>query len=133
MVSPQDYARALALALRHTDPTHADQVITQFVAVVRKRGHSRLLPKVVAAFVREVRARERQTRAQVFVASGMVIKTHAKEIAESARTLSIPPETLTFTVDDTLVEGYRLRTRDRIVDASGKRALLELYRRLIAA
>lgn len=132
MVSAHDYAQALVLALEHAGPTHADETIARFVAVVRRRGHGRLIPKIVAAFSREAGARERRTRMEVTVADPQVIKSNAKEIAGHAQALGVAPEALAFTVDETLIAGYRLKTRDRIVDASGKRALLELYRRLTA-
>ena len=133
MASSQEYARALALALDHTDPVQAEGVLTRFVALVQARGHKRLLPKIVTAFERDMDARKRMNETNVTVADAGVIKAGADEIAEHARAIGVPPEALLFVVDDTLITGYRMRTRDAIIDASGKRALLELYRTMVAA
>lgn len=132
MVSAHEYAQALRSALDRTAPARVDEVIDRFATIVRKRGHGRLLPKIVAALSRGMILRERRVRTEVAVADATVIKTHAVAISEHARALGVPPETVTFVVDDTLIAGYRIRTRDRVLDASGKRALIELYRRLIA-
>lgn len=105
----------------------------RLVAVVRKAGHTRLLPKISISFERLMKEKTRAAATTVTVARSEVIEAQAESIAEGARTLGVAPETLSFTVDPTLSTGYRMRTRDKILDSSGKRALLELYRRMAAA
>ncbi|OHA84226.1 MAG: hypothetical protein A2408_03350 [Candidatus Yonathbacteria bacterium RIFOXYC1_FULL_52_10] len=126
-----DYARALASALDQKDSARAGEMIARFVALVRRRGHARLLPKIVTAFERDAHVRARANQAHVTVADEAVIKDQARSIAEHAQTIGVSSKDIAFTIDDTLITGYRIRTRDKIVDVSGKRALLEIYRRMV--
>ena len=133
MVTAHEYAEALTQALERTTPHETEAVIRRFVTVVRKAGHTRLLPKISRLFERLMKEKTQAAVTTVTVAQNEVIETHADRIAEGARTLGVDPKGLAFVVDPTLAIGYRMRTRDKILDASGKRALLELYRRMVAA
>jgi len=133
MVTAHEYAEALMQALEHTPPNETGGVIQRFVAVVHKAGQIRLLPKISTSFERLMKEQTLAATTTVMVARKEIIETEAKHIAQAARTLAVAPETLSFAVDPTLSTGYRMRTRDKIIDASGKRALLELYQRMITA
>lgn len=128
-----EYAHALMLALKGVDEKEATKRAERFVALLRRAGHIRLLPKILATYERTTAERARKDGVVVSVAKEADAHTYANDIKKAAAELGASHEALTIRADETLVGGYSVKTRDKIIDRSFKRALLTIYHRAIAS
>ncbi len=96
-----------------------------------REGRAILMPRVAHAFARIAEREARKTDYTLSVAREEDLAHAKKETKEyiSALTgdLAIELDTLKTQVDDTLIGGWRLEGNERLVDASYKRQLLDLY------
>lgn len=112
----KEYAQALVNALaKGTDEATA---VRNLLASLRERGRLKLLPGIL----RELKARKA-------AADGAVIEVADRSgedaALRAARAAGI--EARDAIVNPSLISGWRARQGGRLVDRSGKRALLELY------
>jgi F0F1-type ATP synthase delta subunit len=107
-------------------------LVDQVIEAARERRNGHLLPKILRAYER-IAARE-EARGTIIVATAdPITEARAMEIIRSDVTRQIIDPThrrVVRTVDPTLVGGFVVRTRGWRVDASYRRALTDLYRRL---
>ncbi len=97
-------------------------------ARMEAHGHTRLYSQVLKAAARVLGAKEKRTIPQVTVAKqGQV--DEAVLTAAIAR-LGAEGKSYEVTVDETLVGGFTARFKDTLLDASYKRALVDLYRNI---
>ena len=90
-------------------------------------GRGSLMPRVGHAFNR-IAERESRKRDYTLTVARESDLTHAKkEIKAYTSEMGIEIEDLKTQVDDTLIGGWRLEGNERLVDASYKRRLLDLY------
>jgi len=104
--------------------------VSNLVEILKKRGHTMLLPEIVSAF-RKIEATHVSKKPTLVVAKdgdGSIYKEATEHYREE---FSIKGE-VEIKVDDTLVGGYVLRTVDKTIDNSYKRSLLDLYRLITA-
>lgn len=118
----QWYAEGLIGALDGVDAKEGEKRIDAFFALLKKRGHHKLLPGIIRAF--EVSLQKKDLRNMVWVTVARKEDVHA---AAAAR--KIPPEEIL--IDETIIGGSVVRTYDTRVDKSYKRALEQLYYRMI--
>lgn len=117
----KQYAQAL-FDLAQKPGASADELVKKLVAHLKATGREKLLPRIG----RELHRIE--MRAESFGESLEVATAHEKAAAEKeAKELGI---TAKAEVNETLVSGWRGRIGSRIIDRSGKRALLDLYRQI---
>lgn len=121
----QAYITALLDSLRTT--TDVDGTLSRTYSVLQKRGHIRLWPAILRGVLRELEAHTQADVAHVYVA-----KSTADVTAEIKQALASLGATDTYEqhIDDTLIGGYVVTYKDKILDASYKRKLVELYRRI---
>jgi F0F1-type ATP synthase delta subunit len=131
------YAREYAIALSEVlgkeedrDAKKEEKYLENFLNILRSRGHISLLPKVVRELEALGEARESQTLLKVARESDQA--RYKEEIDAELSGLGKNRDDLRVEEDDTLVGGYALVTKDRLVDKTHKRYLLELYRKLTA-
>ena len=98
----------------------------RFVAVVKRRGHTRLLPQILAKYER-AKVGETKRGVQVYVASAQV-QLPPLPLGEGWG--EGPGTKLTPIIDPSLVSGFSVQGRDFRIDSSGRRALLELYKKM---
>lgn len=123
------YAQALYALLKDASKAQASGYIDNLRGLLKKRGHEQLYPKIVArleAFVTQ----EHDTASRISVAKESDIAEFKDEILNTAREMGLQGQTLTPSIDDTLVGGFRIESTDKLYDASYKRALLDMYRKL---
>ena len=105
-------------------------LVKQFVATVAENGHAHLLPKIVRSLERIHRREEKRETIEVTsskeLSPGEVSELLKHEPFKHA--LSPSHKKVVRKVDETLVGGTLVRTGALRIDASYKRALLELYR-----
>jgi len=128
MTLAETYARALHEAGEAPKAPARHVLFAHFIAVLQRRGHEKLLPRIEKEYMKLLARAERNT-VRVRVA-------HKKDEAaakKAAAEFSVPgthaPHVI---VDESLVSGYVISGPDFRYDASGKRALLELYKELTA-
>ena len=107
-----------------------DDVLRDVQAVMARRGHTRLYAQVLRTVARMLSARAARAGVTVAIARSSDAEVHAAAIKEAVAALA-SEGTYTTTVDPTLIGGFVARSRDRIIDASYKTALLRLYRSII--
>jgi F0F1-type ATP synthase delta subunit len=127
------YALALIQFLTEHPRTEAAGAIERLKKVLVRRGHSNLLPRIVAEFEKEVVRKERAQGVVVTVAGE---KSRASALAQSAKVASergIEQKNIHVAVDPALIGGFRLRGPGFRYDASTRTRLKELYKQLTTA
>jgi F0F1-type ATP synthase delta subunit len=124
------YAHALALTLSNAQTAEAaEERFEQFRASLKRRGHEKLLTRILHEYKRLAIVRERQKRVTLRISDEgdtAVAETAAGEYLSNEQ-----QQRMRTYCDDSLIGGFQLETHDTLVDNSYKRMLLQLYRRLI--
>lgn len=117
----KQYAQAI-FNLSQREGAHAAEIVRALRAHLKEVGREKLLPRIL----RELKRIEART--QSLVETFEVASEHEKKHAQiEAKELGVTTDPV---INHTLVTGWRSRTGSRVIDRSGKRALLELYRRI---
>lgn len=116
------YANALASALQKgaDEKTLADGLIAHLKSV----GRAKLLPGIARELTQKL-AREAKLAPMLEVASQEEEKTAVKEAKEAG----IDAGSVTVNAD--LIRGWRVQGGGTLIDRSGKKTLIELYRNII--
>lgn len=123
------YAQALA-TFDNAPLAERENAVRRLVQVAEKNGHAHLLPKIIRVYTHLTEKAKRQSIATVTTAKEI---THEKARSfAKAEGIDIDTHTLAQTVDPTLIGGFVLRTRGERIDRSDKRALLEIYKKVIS-
>lgn len=128
-MTAETYARALVSATRGLTAHEITDRVQRFRTILARNGHERMLPRVATLVERILAKQERRERVELVVAREEDRKRFEKGLLEYRGILGAQEGTdITECVDDTVIGGYRLRAKGLMVDATYKRALLELYR-----
>lgn len=122
-----DYAIALAAHLE--EEKDLAQAIARLDAVLRKKGHAKLRSRILRELARMMEKRGEQ-RAAVFVTDESDLAAFKDEISDAKKELGIPRDAETV-IDASLVGGFVVKTGEKQIDRSYKRALINLYRNII--
>ena len=129
MTLAETYARALHEAENAPGAETHSVLFRHFVSALKRRGHEKLLPRIGKEYVK-ILAREGKNAVRVRVA-------HKKDAAEARKYAASAAEPGTVigeaVVDESLVSGYSISGPNFRYDASGRSALLQLYKKLTAA
>ncbi len=115
------YAKAL-YTLATKDGADHKTLVDTLVAHLKETGRLKLLPRILL----ELKRLDARASALTNILEVASEKEVAQAVAE-AKELGI---TVAPSVNDSLVSGWRARVGSRVVDRSGKRALLDLYKRI---
>lgn len=119
------YAHALwQLVSNGMDAKHAVHAIHDRLA---SEGRASLMPRVAHAFARIAEREARKSDFTLSVAHEDHLAHARKEMKALTGDLGIELENLKTQVDDTLIGGWRLEGNEKLVDASYKKHLLDLY------
>ena len=125
------YARALHSALKE-HPEMEEKLLKQFAETVKANGHTYLLPKIVRSFgklrEKEEKGNTIQDTSAVSLSEQQTQELLKKEPFKHA--LSTSHKKVIRTVDSSLVGGVIVKTGNERIDASYKRALLDLYQHI---
>lgn len=117
------YARAV-FNLSQKPEASADEIVKTLVAHLKEVGREKLLPRIL----RELKRLDERSSSLGEILE--VASEQEKALAmKEAQELGI---TAPAVINDVLVSGWRARTGSRVIDRSGKRALLDLYRTIAA-
>lgn len=119
----KQYAHAL-FNLAQAPGAHAAEIVKKLRTHLKESGREKLLPRIL----RELRRIEARTKSLDEILE--VASTHEKPQAQrAAKEYGITEHAQ---VNPSLITGWRARKGSRIIDRSGKRALLDLYRRIVS-
>ncbi len=90
-------------------------------------GRVSLLPKIGRALVRIAMRDEGRSGVVLLIAREKDESRAKKEAKEFLFEMNLDPKGVTVHVDDTLIGGWRVEGRERLVDASFKKSLLDMY------
>lgn len=122
-----NYAAAvLALEARGTK---SDAIVRGLSQTLARRGHQKLLPRIVRAIGMDAERVARRTGTTLTVAKDADATRYAADIKEAAERMGAGSAHETV-VDERLVGGFALRTADALYDRSYRTALVDLYRRM---
>lgn len=92
-----------------------------------KRGREALMPRIARAFGRVAKREMAKTGYTLSVAHG-TDEAHARSAAKKAlESMRAAQGHIEVRTDDTLIGGWRLEGADKLVDASYKKYLLDIY------
>lgn len=128
------YAKAF-LELSVAQTVEERRLVKQFVATVTQNGHTYLFSKIVRSLERILRREEKKKTIEVTSAGDLSVERSLKllKTAPFKEMLSLRgDEKIIRKRDETIIGGTIVRTGSIKIDASHKRALLELYQSLIS-
>ena len=123
------YAKALNDLLSDKAPEKQEEVLARFFAVVRERGHRKLMRAIVREYERMQKLGSVKQHARVLVARESDKSRFEKDIAAALERVGAKESRIE--VDDRVIGGYRIESNEIVVDATYRRQLLELYRALV--
>ncbi len=122
----QAYITALTDSLLSTQ--NIDEVLSIFQKLIAGKGHSRLWPSVLRGAVVELEKRALREIPKVTVAKEGGIDSRA--LADAIAAVAATSEQVHTIVDPAIIGGFTLQYKDKVVDKSYKRALLDIYRKV---
>ncbi|MDO8520637.1 MAG: F0F1 ATP synthase subunit delta [bacterium] len=107
-------------------------LVKQFVATVKENGHAHLFRKILRSLERIMRREEKQSTIEVTSAAALSKEEVGTLLKKEPwkHVLSSGHKKVVRKTDETLIGGMVLRTSTAKIDASHKRALLDLYQSL---
>lgn len=122
------YAEALAEALSGKNENEAEKVLARFYEVIKAHGHTGLLPHIPAE-LRKIEAREKVHGEAILVTADTKSRTRWAHAYDHYKKEGLLPQGAVRhdVVDETLIGGYQIRTKDLLIDSSYKKSLIELY------
>ena len=125
------YAEALAEALSGKSEKEGSVLIARFYEVIKSHGHAGLLP-LIPAELEKIEAREKAHREAILVTADTKSLTKwAHAYDHYYREALLPLDaTRRDIIDETIIGGYQIRTKDLLIDSSYKKSLVELYSKI---
>lgn len=121
----QAYITAIVDSLLTTKDV--ETVLKNVTALLEKKGHVRLWPAVLRGVLRDLEKRSNEIVPHVVVAKEAGANDETIKQALMTLGATSTPNTV---VDSTLIGGFLVQYKDRMIDASYKRALIDLYRKV---
>lgn len=125
------YAEALVGALAGKNEKEAEKVVARFHEVIKAHGHTGLL-SLIPAELEKIEARAQAHREAILVTADVKSRTkwgHAYDHYFREALLPLDASRRDV-VDETIIGGYQIRTKDLLIDSSYKRSLIELYQKI---
>lgn len=124
-----DHAYAQALWKMLGKGTEPDAAVRALRETLARRGRTALLPGIARA-LRRIAARESRRNAVTITVARAADASGAKAAAARALAeIGAGPHDVEVRLDDTLIGGWRIEGRGRLVDASFKTLLSAMYNR----
>lgn len=124
-----DYAHALIHATER-GISH-EEAVNKFVTILKRKGHLKLLPRIVRELGRIQIRHDRVHGARVRLARAEDKEQLREIINKKLAELNVNEEPQ-MVEDDTVIGGYVIETGSKMVDGSYKSALMKLYRSVIS-
>lgn len=128
------YAEALYKALQGEnviDEGDSKKVFARFKKVISARGHDRLIPFIGREFEKVV-TRENKNSEVILVTADNKSKNKWMHAYDHYKKEKIIPKgsVCREVVDESIIGGFQIRTKDILIDGTYKKSLVELYRKI---
>lgn len=123
----KDYINAAYDILKKEQDT--DAVLGSLKKYLESRGLMKLYPSVLRGLIERSERAQKHEGVHVIVARESDAQMHKNAIAAHLDSLSLPAA-YDISIDETLIGGYILKTKNTRVDQSYKHKLLQAYRAL---
>jgi F0F1-type ATP synthase delta subunit len=107
----------------------AKKAVAALRELLERYGRAALLPRIGRAFMRIAAREERKSMVLLSVAREKDARKAEHAAAEALRDAGATAKDVAVHVDDSLIGGWRLEGRERLLDASYKKYLLDVYNR----
>lgn len=118
------YAKTLAAVAAHGDEKQSLDAVGKLIAHLKSRGQLKMLPEILRE-LRVIEARRKTLAPKVEVATqggaAAALSAAEKEGIHAKKAI----------VNDSLISGWRARAGGRLVDRTGKRALVQIYTNVV--
>jgi F0F1-type ATP synthase delta subunit len=122
-------AYIIALVNSLLEGKEIDSVLANTKQLLTKKGHERLWSAILQGTLRELEKNGRKNVPQVILAKEL--KEKSGKIQEALKALGVEAASaFDVKIDESLIGGFIVRYKDRMIDASHKRALVDLYRKV---
>ncbi|QQG37548.1 MAG: F0F1 ATP synthase subunit delta [Candidatus Kaiserbacteria bacterium] len=126
-----EYAHALAEMIeKGMSPAKA---VGELHKTLLAHGREALLPRIGRAFARIAARKRLKSELRLTVATEGDARQAEREAKATLTDLDVDSADLETVVDGSLIGGWRLEGRERLVDASYKKYLLDIYHRATGA
>ncbi|HUO50055.1 MAG TPA: F0F1 ATP synthase subunit delta [Candidatus Paceibacterota bacterium] len=99
---------------------------------LKARGRDALMPRIAIAFERLAARENEKNSTTLIVAHAKDAHPHSREIKEVLDEIGVHPSDVRISVDPRMIGGWRLEGRGRLIDASHKKYLLDMYNRAVS-
>ena len=123
----QHYAQALYLSVRGKEEKW-EEYVKNLVLILKQRGHSKLLPSILKEYKKLL---EQKEDISIITVSRLADKK-ALEEAQKVSKMHFHDMESEVSVNENIIGGFQVLSSTKMVDASYKTALRELYRNMIA-
>lgn len=124
----KDYIQATSEVLKKEhDPVTVLHALKKYL---ERRGLTKLYPAILRGIIEKNRRSERSSTAKVTIARNSDFVTHESDILKVLADLD-QTKGHQIHVDETLIGGYIIKSKDKRIDNSYKSKLLHTYRSLI--
>lgn len=123
----QDYSSALFELLQEKD--QGDAVLNSLQSLLKKKGHEKLYASILKDLLAKFEKDKQRNSIHVAVGREKDISQLKDSIYKAMATLGEEKEFLSH-VDQTLIGGFTIKSRGKVIDHSYKKQLLTIYRSL---
>ncbi len=126
------YAEALILALREKSEKEQAHIVARFFEVIKVCGHTGLL-KFIPAELEKIETRNHASGEITLITADTKSRTkwsHAYDHYEKQGTIPVNSVRRDI-VDETIIGGYQIRSKNILIDSSYKKSLVDLYRNIV--
>jgi F0F1-type ATP synthase delta subunit len=125
------YAEALYEATTGAEEATQDRLIANLMRILEEQGHRKLLPSILREYEHLVTRRLVRERAVLRVARSDDREKLAEAISRDTERIGVDPAQCVTHIDESVVGGYAIEANGKRIDRTHKRALLELYTKLV--
>lgn len=126
----EKYAQALYHITKDKSEKDQKRFFDNFIKVLKRDGHFSLLPKILKS-LREIYLKEyKKDNIDLIVSDEKFKDKYKKEIKNYKKYIDLNQE-ITTKVDNAIVGGFIIHTKDVVVDGSYRRGLVNLYNKFI--
>lgn len=126
-----EHAYAEAMQKMIADGKSPKTLVEALHKTLQRQGRTALMPRIARAFKRVVERESARNTVRLYVAhTHGAAKSKAKHAIEA---LNVDSKDVEVMEDTTLIGGWRLEGREQLYDASYKKYLLELYKRVTSS
>ncbi len=129
----REYAEAIYEASKGKSGEELDGIVSNVCALLEKKGHISILPIILSELEKIEKKRSDTNELVITVANEDDVEKQNEFIKKDISILNAENLKQKIAIDDTIVGGYELRARGLRLDRSYKRALLNMYTKLITS